>query len=266
MRSVAAALKEERTKGRILIIDDEKWICESLKLLLSRRGLDIETKLNGKDALHHLNENDADLIILDFNLPDLNGLDVLAEIRRGPASSTPVIFITGYGSETISIKAFKLGIADYFIKPFHPKTLEARVLEILGQNDQTQIPQIDSQLPLPDEESLIEDTSGIGRSIQYLKRNYKSRISLETISTIAGVSRFHFTRLFKEVMGISFSDYLNHLRVKKAEEMLPHNEMNISEVAYKSGFNSLRQFERTFKKITGKTPVEFRKKNGAING
>ena len=250
--------KENKTVGRLLITDDEKWICESLNLLFSRKGLDVSTALAGQEALDLLKAQTIDLVILDFNLPDMNGLDVLAGIKKiNP--DMPVIFMTGYGSETISIKAFKLGITDYFIKPFDPKALVERVIEIIGERKEIAA-NLASELTLPftinDE---IEDSTGIGKAVKYLKDNYTARISLEEVANVAGVSRYHFTRLFKKVMGISFTYYLNYLRVKKAEEALSCPDANISEVAFSVGFNSLRQFERAFKGSMGQTAADYRK-------
>ena len=245
-------------KGRLLITDDEKWICESLNLLFSRKGLDVSTALAGQEAIDFLKTSSTDLIILDFNLPDMNGLEVLAEIRKiNP--DIPVIFMTGYGSETISIKAFKLGITDYFIKPFDPKALVSRVLEIIGERKEVAAntaTELGLPLSINDE---IEDSTGIGKAVKYLKDNYATRVSLEEVANVAGVSRYHFTRVFKKVMGISFTYYLNYLRVKKAEEALSSPEANISEVAFSVGFNSLRQFERAFKGSLGRTAAEYRK-------
>ena len=242
-------------KGRLLITDDEKWICESLNILFSRKGLEVSTALTGQETLDFLKAQTADLVILDFNLPDMDGLDVLAGIKKiNP--DIPVIFMTGYGSETISIKAFKLGIADYFIKPFDPKTLIKRVLEIVNESPADLASELTLPLTVNDE---IEDSTGIGKAVKYLKNNYTSRISLEEVANVAGVSRYHFTRLFKKVMGISFTYYLNYLRVKKAEEALSCQDANISEVAFSVGFNSLRQFERAFKGSMGQTAAEYRK-------
>ena len=250
--------ESEEKKGKVLIVDDERMICDSLGMILSRRGIDISKALKGRDAIRRIKKNDYNLIILDFSLPDIDGLDVLTQLKQ-LRPDIPVIFMTGYGSETVTIKAFKLGVSDYFIKPFNPKELGDRVLEILGEEKVASQPD-NTAISLPFEINKdIETSSGIGRAVEHLKDNYKSRTSLEEISSIAGLSRYHFTRAFKKVMGIPFSDYLSHLRVKKSEDSLASLEINISEVAYSVGFNSLRQFERAFKKTAGLSPLEYRK-------
>ncbi|MBE9504065.1 MAG: response regulator transcription factor [Proteobacteria bacterium] len=255
--------ESEEKKGKVLIVDDERMICDTLGLILSRKGININTALSGQDAIRQIKKNDYNLIILDFSLPDIDGLNVLTQLKH-IKPDTPVIFMTGYGSETVSIKAFKLGVSDYFIKPFNPKELGDRVLQIVRSEVTNQTNNTAIALPFKIDKD-IETSSGIGRAVQHLKDNYKTRISLEEISNIAGLSRYHFTRAFKKVMGIPFSDYLSHLRVKKSEDTLASLEVNISEVAFSVGFNSLRQFERAFKKTIGLSPLEYRKKKNPPN-
>ena len=249
--------ESEEKERKVLIVDDERMICDTLGLILSRRGIEIDTALSGQNAIRQIKKSDYNLIILDFSLPDIDGLNVLTQLKH-ITPDTPVIFMTGYGSETVSIKAFKLGVSDYFIKPFNPKELGDRVLDIVGSEVTNQTKNAVMSPPFEIDKD-IETSSGIGRAVEHLKDNYKSRISLEEISNIAGLSRYHFTRAFKKVMGIPFSDYLSHLRVKKSEDTLSSLEVNISEVAYSVGFNSLRQFERAFKTTIGLSPLEYRK-------
>ncbi|MBE9536780.1 MAG: response regulator transcription factor [Proteobacteria bacterium] len=256
MTSTPRKRRSRNAKKTVLIVDDEPMICETLGTLLSRRGLVFKQALTGKEAIESIEKREAGLVILDFSLPDMDGLKVLEKIRD-LEPDIPVIFMTGYGSETVSIRAFKLGISDYFIKPFHPRSLVDKAARLAGIKD-------DEADDYKDETSIpkkIENTSEIAKAVEHMKKNYSSKISLKEISDIAGISKFHFTRSFKKVMNMSFSDYLNHLRVRKAEEFLYSNTANISSVAYKNGFSSLRQFERSFKKVTGKTPMQFRRDN-----
>ena len=249
-------------RKRVLIVDDDKWACNSLTRILSKNRLDVHLSLTGKGALEKIDKEIFDLLIVDYSLPDISGLEVLKEIRKTEVN-LPVIFMTGYGSESVAISAFKLGIANYFIKPYPPKDLEDSVLEILGAVDEPGFNLI-SSLPRPaGAMGEVESSSEICSAINYIKENYNSRISLDKISKVAGFSRSHFMYKFKELMGITFKDYLNHVRIIKAEEILCRNEMTVSEIAYAVGFNSLRQFERAFKKIIGISPTEHRREQSS---
>lgn len=92
----------------------------------------------------------------------------------------------------------------------------------------------------------------------YINDNYMENITLEEAAKIAGFSKFHFTRLFKEFAHMGFYQYLSSKRIASAEQMLSNPDYSITEVAMKSGFLSLGSFNRMFKKIKGCTPTEFR--------
>ncbi|MCD7762593.1 MAG: AraC family transcriptional regulator [Lachnospiraceae bacterium] len=92
----------------------------------------------------------------------------------------------------------------------------------------------------------------------YMDKHYSEDLSLETVADVAGFSKFHFSRLFKECSGYNFYDYLCLLRIKAAESLLMSKEHSITEVALLSGFSSLSTFNRMFKKKKGCTPSEYR--------
>lgn len=92
----------------------------------------------------------------------------------------------------------------------------------------------------------------------YLDEHYAEDITLEKVADVAGFSKFHFSRLFKQCSGYNFYDYLCYRRIKAAETLLLKPGSSITEVALQSGFSSLSTFNRTFKKIKGCTPSEYR--------
>lgn len=92
----------------------------------------------------------------------------------------------------------------------------------------------------------------------YLDEHYAEDISLEKVADVAGFSKFHFSRLFKQCSGYNFYDYLCYRRIKSAETLLLKPGTSITEVALQSGFSSLSTFNRTFKKVKGCTPSEYR--------
>ena len=86
-------------------------------------------------------------------------------------------------------------------------------------------------------------------------------MSLDDAANLAGFSKYHFTRLFKDFTGYSFYKYLNKKRIEHAERLLIDPEVLITEAALQSGFSSLSSFIRMFKIIKGCTPTEFRNMN-----
>lgn len=96
---------------------------------------------------------------------------------------------------------------------------------------------------------------------QYVEANYQNHIDLDNISNAIGFSKYYFTKFFKESTGMTFVDYLNNFRVTKAQWFIIEEESSMAEVAYKSGFNSVKTFNRVFKNITGCAPLEYKRTN-----
>jgi AraC family transcriptional regulator, L-rhamnose operon transcriptional activator RhaR len=102
----------------------------------------------------------------------------------------------------------------------------------------------------------------IRKSVEYMKLNYRSEISLSNLALHSLLSKNYFSRLFKEVTGTNVSDYIQYLRTEQACTLLRTTDMKIVEIAGQTGFSDMKFFYEVFKKITGKTPGEYRKTSG----
>ncbi|HEY6391965.1 MAG TPA: sigma-54 dependent transcriptional regulator [Bryobacteraceae bacterium] len=109
-------------KARILVIDDETEIRESLEVLLSLEGYSVELAQNGAEGLRRLENGSYDLVLLDLMMPDRSGMEVLKEVRERD-SETPIFMITAYGSVEVAVDALKSGANDYFSKPWDNEKL-----------------------------------------------------------------------------------------------------------------------------------------------
>jgi DNA-binding NtrC family response regulator len=117
--------------GRILIIDDEADIRESLQILLEMESYEVETAPTGGEGLRKLESSLYDLVLLDLMLPDRSGLDVLGEFRERDRD-TPVFLITAYGSVEVAVNALKLGANDYFSKPWDNEKLLLEIARMIS--------------------------------------------------------------------------------------------------------------------------------------
>lgn len=100
-----------------MVVDDEEHTCEILKRSLEKAGYEVLTFGKGKEALKRVEKGGVDLVLLDMRLKDINGLEVLEEIKKRISPRTVVIMITGYASLGTMKKATALGAYDYVIKP-----------------------------------------------------------------------------------------------------------------------------------------------------
>ena len=122
-------------KHRILIVDDEPAISDNIQFALESEGLETVRVATGLAATPILDEGTIDLIIIDIGLPDINGLDLLKEIRRTRA--TPIILLTARTAEIDRVLGLEIGADDYIAKPFSPRELAARVKAVLRRCQRT---------------------------------------------------------------------------------------------------------------------------------
>jgi heterodisulfide reductase subunit A len=118
------------TDKRVLIVDDEPIVRESIRDWLKTAGYQVETAENGEDALKILENNDFGVIILDVRLPGKTGIKVLREVKAVKPDIKSII-ITAYPSSELADEARELGAIDYLIKPVAPDDLEKLVQEAL---------------------------------------------------------------------------------------------------------------------------------------
>jgi len=105
--------------GRILIVDDDDALRESLQLVLSAEGFQVVAAANGAEALAQLEIAPADAVLCDLRMPGMDGLELLPQIGRRQPGAT-VILMSAYGSEELAIEAMRRGASDYLAKPFQP--------------------------------------------------------------------------------------------------------------------------------------------------
>ncbi len=119
-------------KSKILIVDDDNLVCESLKELLSLEGYAVDTAEDGLTALAKVKGDHFNLILSDIHMPGINGLELLKELK-GLEPEAPVIFITGHGHIDGAIEAIKLGAYDYVTKPIDDLRLKLTIQRALEQ-------------------------------------------------------------------------------------------------------------------------------------
>jgi two-component system catabolic regulation response regulator CreB len=119
----------ERSAKRILVVEDEQAIAESIAYALKTEGFDALHVVLGSDAIEKVRRDAPELVILDVGLPDLSGFEVCRQLRQ--FSDVPVIFLTARSDEIDRIVGLEIGADDYVTKPFSPRELVARVRVVL---------------------------------------------------------------------------------------------------------------------------------------
>ena len=262
---------------RLLIADDERLEREALVDMVSRRFVEheivTEVAENGRKAADTAVLWGADLILMDIEMPGMNGLDAArAVLAQRP--SCRVIFVTAYSLFQYAHEAVHLGACDYLLKPVDPDELEASIrrairqveaerrLEALAPVQQEPEPELSAPEAeeAPHAESENSQTALVMAHVRrYLEDNYMFDISLDSVGEILHISPAYLSAQFKKYQKMNFLDCLTELRINAAKELLNDPFRSSAEVASMVGYEDASYFARAFKKRTGVTPTQYRK-------
>jgi len=123
------------TQNKILVVDDDKNICELLRLYLEKEGYAVSLAFDGREGLNKFQKESPDLILLDVMMPNVDGWQVCREIRK--TSQCPIIMLTAKGETIDKVLGLELGADDYVVKPFDSKEVVARIKAILRRTAQS---------------------------------------------------------------------------------------------------------------------------------
>ncbi len=123
----------ETSQSLVLVIEDDKDISGLIKEALESSAFSVEIVMDGKDALPAVSRLEPDLILLDLILPNVDGLEILTNVRR--VSQVPIICVTARTGEADRVVGLEMGADDYMIKPFSPRELVARVRSVLRRTE-----------------------------------------------------------------------------------------------------------------------------------
>jgi two-component system chemotaxis response regulator CheY len=117
----------------VLIVDDMRMTRMKLRKICSELGIvKVSEAVDGAEALKMLNQAKPDLILSDWNMPNLSGIELIQKVRENPSLSTiPVIFITAESEKNSIINALKFGVADYVLKPFNDESVKTKICAAL---------------------------------------------------------------------------------------------------------------------------------------
>lgn len=208
--------------------------------------------------LHKIYAQEGERIIFQFNMNILNTLDDFDDFFP---PSLPAMLITPESNPEIHDKCVKLMneiMEDYLSSnPLKDASVYGKLLELLVliSRNTASSSIVFSDVKQSKQKEYIDKFVNI---TDYIKLHCNEEISLDDVAELSGFSKYHFSRLFKEYTGTSYYKYLNQKRIEFAEQLLMDPEVNITEAAVRSGFNSISAFIRMFKQLKGCTPTEFR--------
>ena len=170
--------------SKVLVIDDDRMVIQQISELVTAFGHKVSFVPKPKFAIQRLETEEFDLILLDINMPEINGIDLLKSIKNNPEwANIPVVMITGEGDNNTLIECFELGASDYVEKPIIPAVLRARINGLIKSRELAK-----SELRLKEQEAL-----------QYKLRSLISQMNPHFIFNIMNSIQFHVMEENKEL-------------------------------------------------------------------
>jgi len=131
--SDSAPIEEPKTEAAVLVVDDDAMIRKLATTVLRKAGFQCAEATNGVEALEHLNSNpNYDVMVLDINMPEMNGTEVLKQVRHSvQTAGLPVVVLTASETQDLEVELMELGADDYIRKPIDPALFVARINAVL---------------------------------------------------------------------------------------------------------------------------------------
>ncbi|MDR2900052.1 MAG: response regulator [Treponema sp.] len=247
---------------KVLIAEDEERIRMGLAKLV---GTDSELQVcaladDGKKALQAVHKENPDILLVDINMPFLNGLSFIEELGDA-ARNAVIIIITGYDNFKYAQRALRLGVFEYLLKPLEDDVFfdALRRAKVYLENVKKKSEYGNILEQLADKTNL---PPLVLRTKKFIEQHcHDPLFSFQGAAEELNISPQHLSRIFRQEAGITLMDYLSQARVRRAEVLLLNTDMRMYEIAEQVGYTSQHYFSSAFKRILGTSPAEYRKRN-----
>lgn len=245
---------DETDKNRILVVDDNP---DMLALLEDELGSDYEvvTAENGKRALEEVNRLMPDFIISDIMMPEMDGIELCRRLKSNPDTvNIPLMILTAKHDVAAKIEGLTLGADDYLTKPFNIEVLKLRIDKLLSLKQKGMKGTLIDPEPQKIEITSLDEQL-VEKAVKYVENNmHRPELTVEEMSADLGMSRVHLYKRLKQLTGKTPIEFIRVIRLKRAAQLLRESQLNVSEIAYRCGFNNPKYFSKYFKDEFGVLP------------
>ena len=245
----------------VAIIEDDPDMMDQIRESIGRY-FRIDCYTDGQSALNGIKEKQPSLILCDIMLPDINGYEIVRQLRADKSiRQVPIIMLTALDGDEHLLKGYKAGADDYMVKPCNFELLVLRITQLIKWYDKVR--PADGETPEVHQQPIITDEAD-----QRFREKMETIIAqhlgdadfnVDTLASMLKMGRTKFYGKMKEFTGMSPNNYLQTERLKKAAELLIEGDLNVTEISYKVGFQSPTYFYKCFKEKYGVPPSKYGK-------
>jgi signal transduction histidine kinase/ligand-binding sensor domain-containing protein/DNA-binding response OmpR family regulator len=253
---------DPKKRANILVVEDNNdfrtFICKFLN-----QYYHIEYATNGKEALDLLRKRAIDLVVSDVMMPKMDGFEFCSIVKaQVETSHIPVILLTALSSSENLIVGLDRGADAYLSKPFDEEVLLKQIENILEQRRRIHKNFSKQFLTNKTVEVSGLDNFFLDRVRVVVEKNITNEtFGMEILAKELMISRSQLHRKIKSLSGVTTSDFVNLVRIKKAVELIERENYRFNEVAFHVGFSSQSYFNKCFKKVYNATPKEYFEKH-----
>lgn len=261
------SLPETTEKPLLLIVDDNADVRQYLRQVLGNTYRIAEAP-DGQAGLNKASQLIPDLVICDLMMPQMDGYAFCQHLKYQPTTNhIPVILLTAKAGLDNRVAGFERGADDYLTKPFHPVELRARVQNLLLQRQQLRLTFSRALYLKPTHVAVTSvEEQFLQQAMAVVEREMSnSAFTVEELAAALSLSRMQLHRKLKALTDQSATEFMRHLRLHRAAELLAGRTGTVSEVAYRVGFESLSYFTKAFRDVFGTLPSEYDQANKSAN-
>ncbi|SHM13918.1 Two component regulator propeller [Flavobacterium flevense] len=247
----------------LLIVDDNADIRTFIKQVLNKE-YEIYEAENGEEGFNVANKITPNIIITDLLMPIMDGLELCEKLKTTKTTShIPIIMLTAKLSQESELKGLKNGADDYIRKPFDTELLKVKLKNIIKNRDELR-QRFNREINLQPKEVTVTSTDEIflQQAIEIVEKHMMNTdFSVEMLVKEMRHSRSNLYLKFKEITGLSSSEFIRNIRLKRAVQLFEQSDLSVKEIMYMTGFNTASYFAKCFKKQFGVIPSEYVRQN-----
>jgi signal transduction histidine kinase/DNA-binding response OmpR family regulator/ligand-binding sensor domain-containing protein len=256
----------DTARPQLLIVEDEPEIRYLLKDLLKEHYIVYEAE-NGLEALEMVEKNKPDLIISDIMMPLMDGLAFCHRIKEHPATcQIPLILLTAKDSIEHKTEGYEVGADAYIAKPFHTAHLLVRIRKLLEYRKRMEeIFKSNATLDLETSDIPDADKTFIDSLVRMIEANLDDvELNAARLEKELSISKMQLYRKLKTITNMTPGEFIKNIRLRHAAHLLVSTSLTVSEIFYRTGFNSQSYFYREFKKRYELAPNDYRAQQSTL--
>ncbi|MCC3356319.1 response regulator [Bacillus sp. REN16] len=270
---------------KVIVVDDELFERKAITKIIKTECADVEVideASNGRIAIEKATQHEPDIMLMDIKMPGIDGVEAVRRIKQ-LHPHIKFIMVSAFNTFEYAKEVMQQGVKEYILKPSSKADilaaigrvkaeieeerreeeaqteLKSRMKELLALAQKEGITSISEEHPHSTELWKNKQIHGLlAKAKKYIDLRYRESVTLEEVAEYVELSPHHFSKLFKEKMGVTFIDYVTTIRVNHAKREMDDPSKSFKEICFSVGYKDPNYFSRVFKKYTGMSPSEYR--------